>query len=211
LDINNLVDTKFNYLYLIGRQTNIDQYTFTLKGIISVKNETMLSYILNNDFDITNFKTYGIKLNFKIVDPSTILSLFFKDYGDSLAISIANMFVGKDKNIPSNSIELLSNLIDELSIDNSPKQNSITKNLSMYGKSNEYKLPKITYENVSNVFDTGVMEIYNNDLSGNYSNSYLFPAKKENIYDYDKFTEALKFYLNLFSENDSIPIQQTVN
>jgi len=175
-----MIDTDQNYLYLIGKQTNIDQFSFSLNGIISVKNETLLSYILNNDFDLEDFKTFGILLNFKIVDPVTILSLFFRDYGENLAISIANSFVGKDKNIPSNTIEILSNLVDELAIENSPKSKSLTKNLSLVGKSHKYILPEISYEKVSKLMDTGTLEIYNNDLSGTYTNSFIFPSIKEN-------------------------------
>jgi hypothetical protein len=196
---------------LIGKQTNIDQFSFTLNGIISVKNETLLSYILNNNFNLDDFKSFGISLNFKMIDPATILSLFFRDYGENLAIGIANKFVGKEKVISNNNIEILSNIIDELAIENSPKSKSLTKNLSLRGVSNRYTPLEISYEKVSELIDVGSMEIYNNDLKGVYSNSYMFNSIKDIFAGEDNYTAALNFYLNLFGETADIPIEDTIN
>lgn len=196
IEVNNTIDLNTDYLYLVGNQVNIDQYKFTLTGIISIKNETLLSYILNNDYNLDNFVEYGISLNFKIINPTTILSLFFKDYGDDAAINVANIFVGKDKNISNDNINILSTLLDSIAIDNIPKIKSATNTISLIGKSYNNRITSVELEKINNLEDNGELEIYNSDLNGIYDNSFIFSSIKKNT-GLDRFLNSLNYYLNI--------------
>jgi len=73
-----MFDNNPNYLWLVGKQTNVDQFTFNMKGIVTISNTIALNSILNNNnIDKSEMTKFGMYLNFPIINPSAILSLFF--------------------------------------------------------------------------------------------------------------------------------------
>jgi len=63
---------------LVGNQTNVDQFTFKLNGIIKLVNSTILTQILDDDeIDKSNFSSLGVNILLRIVDPEALLRAFF--------------------------------------------------------------------------------------------------------------------------------------
>jgi hypothetical protein len=199
------------YFYLIGKQTNVDQFTFTMNSIITLKNETLLSFILNNVNDVSKFIEFGIISNIKIIDPRLVLGLFFKDYGDSAAINIANLFVGKNVSISNSNIGILSTMLDEIAITNNFKSQSLTKQISVIGNSKKETELNLFTEKVIKVIDTGMLEIYNSDLNGIYKSSYVFKGIAEPPSVYDRFTDVMTSFVFYYNDKMKDNIIKTDN
>jgi hypothetical protein len=48
-----------------------------MKGLITVKNDILLNWLLSSDFDVSKFVEFGFNLTLPTINPSQILSAIF--------------------------------------------------------------------------------------------------------------------------------------
>lgn len=167
--LNNLFNIDDDYLYLVGKRTNVDQWTFTLKGILSITNDTLLDQILNSTtLNLDNFTEFGANIRLSRIHPELLLSIFFWDYSQESSINMANIFVGKDRVVSNNFGQLSKNLI---ALSSGAKVPS-TDNLILTGLSKRRTTQTITMEAVTKIEDTGTFVAKTADVSINGINEY---------------------------------------
>lgn len=203
VEINNLFNSDVNYLYLVGNQTNVDQFTFKLNGIIKLVNSTILTQILDDDeIDKSNFSSLGVNIQLRTVDPEALLRAFFQDNGIGIANETVNNFFGSAE-LPENPINVVTSLLQNTAyFASTHRKTGFINYYYISGKSNVIKLPPIIYESVNKIIDVGNMQIYNVDLNRVIPNSY--PLFIPEHVKKDAFSESIGKFYSIYNQENEI-------
>jgi len=94
-DVNNYYDSRSNCIYLVGKRSAINRFTFELDGVVNYFNNDVLTLLYDAYNAENEIEQFGLKATKKLISPKIILQMIFGNFGSESMVYAVNAFMNE--------------------------------------------------------------------------------------------------------------------